>query len=151
MTTQSTVDEILDFAIAREQEAQSFYQELARRAANKAGAKLFKDFAAMEKGHEAKLKAVKNGKKLLSASSRVADLKLADYMVQAEPAGDLDYQDTLNLAMQREKAAFKLYCNLAAATDDPALKEAFMELAGEEAQHKLSIEIEYDEHVLTEN
>ena len=151
MNAQSTVEEILDFAIAREQEAQAFYKELAENAAGRPGAKLFKEFAAMEKGHEAKLKAVKSGKNLLSAQKKVADLKLADYMVEVEPSKDMSYQDALNVAMQREKAAFKLYCNLAETTDDAGLKELFMELANEEAQHKLHIEIEYDQNVLTEN
>jgi rubrerythrin len=151
MTTHNTVDEILDFAITREQEAQAFYRELSERAATKSAAKLFKDFAAMEKGHEAKLKAVKQGKKLMSAAAKVQDLKIADYMAVAEPSGSLDYQGALSVAMQREKAAFKLYCDLAASTEDAALKETFMELANEEAAHKLSIELEYDEHILTEN
>ena len=47
--------------------------------------------------------------------------------------------------MKAEKAAYKLYHELATATDDKALKETLMGLAQEEAKHKLRFEIEYDE------
>ena len=63
----------------------------------------------------------------------------------------MDYQSALVLAMKREKAAFRLYTALAAKVDDEALRELFLRLAQEEAKHKLHFEIEYDEHVLTEN
>jgi rubrerythrin len=63
----------------------------------------------------------------------------------------MDYQDALDVAMHREKAAFALYTDLAGATDDPELQELFTALAQEEAKHKLFLEREYDEHVLTDN
>jgi rubrerythrin len=151
MNDAASVDEILDFAIEREKEAQEFYTQLSEAGQNKQISKLFKEFAAMEKGHAAKLKAVKQGRKLISSAKKVADLKLADYIVPVEPTPDLDYQGTLDVAMQREKAAFKLYSNLAASSDDADLRDMFLALANEEAQHKLKIEIEYDEYILTEN
>ena len=151
MNDAASVEEILDFAIEREKEAQEFYTQLAQTSKNKPVSKLFKEFAAMEKGHAAKLQAVKNGKKLISSAKKVADLKLADYIVPVEPSPELDYQGTLDVAMQREKAAFKLYSNLAASSDDAELRDMFLSLANEEAQHKLKIEIEYDEYILTEN
>ena len=63
----------------------------------------------------------------------------------------MDYQDALILAMKREKAAFRLYTDLAAATDDADLKSTFEALAQEEARHKLKIEIEYDDRILQDN
>ena len=35
--------------------------------------------------------------------------------------------------------------------NDAELKSLFLRLAQEEAKHKLHFEIEYDEHILTEN
>ena len=55
------------------------------------------------------------------------------------------------MAMKAEKAAFKLYTDLAAATDDDGLKQIFLDLAQEEAKHKLRFELEYDDSILTEN
>ena len=64
---------------------------------------------------------------------------------------DLDYQQALIVAMKKEKAAFKLYSDLAASTDDENLRTILLGLAQEEAKHKLRFEIEYDEQFLSEN
>lgn len=114
---------------------------------------VFERFAKEELKHKARLEAVKQGKLLVSAEQKVQNLKIADYLVKVEPQPDetLDYQKTLIIAMQREKASFKLYTDLAAITDNAELQETLLALAQEEAKHKLRFEIEYDEHILTEN
>jgi len=53
--------------------------------------------------------------------------------------------------MQREKASFNLYNNLAAIADDEDLRSTFLALAQEEARHKLRLETIYDEQILTED
>jgi rubrerythrin len=146
-----SVDEILDYAIAREQDAVEFYTDLASKAAKPQMRKVFEEFAREEMGHKTKLTRVKEGKALLPAQKKVADLKIADYVVEVDPNKKLDYQDALILAMKREKASFKLYNDLAAATDDDAVRSTMLALAQEEAKHKLRFEIEYDENILTEN
>ena len=62
----------------------------------------------------------------------------------------MTYIDALIVAMKKEKAAFKLYIDLAAATQDEKIKIVFLELAQEEAKHKLRFEIEYDDS-MTDN
>jgi rubrerythrin len=146
-----TVDEVLDYAIAREEEAAAFYSDLAGRMTQAAMKQAFLDFAKEEQGHRAKLVAVKTQRRLLPAQGRVLDLKLADYLVAGEVSVDMDYGDALVAAMKREKAAFRLYSDLAATTDDAGLRETFLALAQEEAKHKLRFELEYDEHILREN
>ena len=146
----SSVDEILDFAIARELAANRFYLLIASQMENPAMREVFEDFAKEELGHKAKLE---NMKKLESVapSENVADLKIADYVVAKEPGPEMDYQDALILAMQEEKAAFKLYSKLAAMTDDASVRNTFLALAQEEAKHKLRFEIEYDDVILKDN
>ena len=63
----------------------------------------------------------------------------------------MDYQQALVVAMQKEKMAFKMYSDLAETVDDENVKNVFLSLAQEEAKHKLRFEVEYDEHVLTDN
>jgi rubrerythrin len=53
--------------------------------------------------------------------------------------------------MKEEKAAFRLYTDLAERTPDPAIRQTFLSLAQEEAKHKLRFEIEYDDYILKEN
>jgi rubrerythrin len=151
MAELNTVDEILDFAIEREQEAADFYSGLATRARTRAMKGTFEQFAGEERGHKAKLQSVKAGKKLLSSQKKIRDLKIGDYLVDEEPTEDIDYQDALILAMKKEKAAFRLYSDLAAKVDDAEIKGMLLGLAQEEAKHKLRFELEYDENVLTDN
>jgi rubrerythrin len=53
--------------------------------------------------------------------------------------------------MNKEKAAFKLYSDLAKIAPNNEIREIFLSLAQEEAKHKLRFEIEYDDYVLKEN
>lgn len=146
-----SVDEILDFAIAKEEEAAAFYRDLASRTEWPWMTKTFEEFAREEDGHKAKLMGIKRGKLTAVPADKVADLKIGDYLVDVEPGGQLDYQNALILAMKREKKSFKLYMDLAEATDDGSLRSLFSVLAQEEAKHKLRFELEYDERILTEN
>jgi rubrerythrin len=150
MSAPTGLNEILDFAIEREQEAVDFYTDLAGRMGSRAMKDVFAQFAQEERGHKAKLQAVQAGKRVLIAARPVADLKLADYLVAEAPGPDMDYRGALLLAMQREKAAFRLYSDLAADVPDAELREIFLALAQEEAKHKLRFEIEYDEQILKE-
>jgi len=147
----NSADEILDFAIKNEEEAAKFYTDLAAKTDSASMREVFQEFAGEEQQHKAKLLGVKQSGSMTPASAKVADLKIGDYLVEAEPGADLDYQQTLILAMKREKAAFKLYTDLAAATADADLRGLLLALAQEEAKHKLRFEIEYDDHILTEN
>jgi rubrerythrin len=145
------IDEVLDFAVTREEEAVRFYLDLAVVAKKPAMKEVFRAFAKEEEGHKARLEAMKKQGKLASSAGKVADLKMADYLVADEVTPNLDYQQALVIAMKKEKASFKLYTDLAAAVSDESVRPAFLALALEEARHKLRFEIEYDEHVMREN
>jgi rubrerythrin len=152
MSNLSTVDEILDFAIRQEQAAVDLYTGLAAQAKSPGIKKMFEEFAGEERGHKVKVQEVKAGKRLMGPSEKpVMDLKISDYTVDQDPGPDADYQQVLIFAMKKEKAAFRLYTDLATKTDDSGLKSLFLGLAQEEAKHKLRFEIEYDEHILKEN
>jgi rubrerythrin len=145
------IDEILDYAISREQDAHDFYMALAKRVDRPGMKEIFTQFAGEELGHKSKLEQIKNGKRLMPAAKKVMDLKIADYVVDVDPEADIDYQKALILAMKREKSSYRLYNDLAASTDDKSLKDTFHALAQEEAKHKLRFEITYDDMILVEN
>lgn len=151
MTGGNKMDDILDFAMDREQEAVDFYTDLAGKVKSMAMKKVFEQFALEEKGHKIRLAKIKAGKKAIGRRGAVLDLKISDYLVKEEPGPDIDYQDALILAMKKEKAAFRLYTDLAAHAEDHGVKEVLLGLAQEEAKHKLRFEVEYDQHVLSEN
>jgi rubrerythrin len=147
------IDEILDFAIKNEEEAYEFYLDLVGKVKSPNMKKVFEDFAHEEARHKTKLEAVKRGTEFKAPAKQTMDLKIADYVVPvaADTGGEFDYQSALAIAMQKEKAAFKLYMDLAGQTDDEAIKELFLTLAQEEAKHKLRFELEYDEQIFAEN
>ena len=150
MGESSLVDEVLDFAIDREIEANQFYMGLAGRMENPTMRKVFEDFAKEELGHKAKLEAMKKGKAVALAPG-APDLNIADYVAGIEPTPNMDYKDALILAMQKEKASFHLYTDLAEVVENQTQRKMFLSLAREEAGHKLRFEIEYDDVVLKEN
>lgn len=145
------IEHVLDFAIEGEEQAVRFYTLLAGRAKKPWMKSVFESFADEERGHKAKLEAIKVGDLQLPAPEQVQDLKISDYLVEVKPTDELDYQEALIVAMKREKAAFRLYTDLAKVAQDEQVKQLFSALAQEEAKHKLQFEIEYDENILTEN
>jgi len=149
--TLKNVDEILDWAIKREQDAHDFYMDLAKKLERPGMKEIFTQFAGEELGHRKKLESVKAGKRLLPSAQKVMNLKIAEYTVDVDPNEELDYQKALILAMKREKSSFKLYTDLANSVGEEDLKLSFLALAQEEAKHKLRFEIEYDDVILAEN
>ncbi|MEE8185432.1 MAG: ferritin family protein [Thermodesulfobacteriota bacterium] len=146
-----SVDEILDFAIEREEESIQFYTKLAGQMERPSMRQVFEDFSREENSHKKKLLAIKDRKLLAPSVQKVADLKVSDYMVDVKPSPDIDFQHALILAMEREKAAFKFYSDLAEVTDDAVLRTTLLTIAQEEARHKLRFEVEYDDHFQPEN
>ena len=145
----NSINDILDFAIEEEEQARQFYRQLAAKADNPGLKKLLEGFAAEEEGHKARLVDIKSGKQVLTANEKVQDLKIADYLVDVKPSADMQYKDALVVAMKKEKAAFRMYTDLAGRVGG-TLREIFLGLALEEAKHKLRFEIEYDDNVLRE-
>ncbi len=147
----NTIDEILDYAIEKEQQAADFYVDMAERVTRAGMKQALLGFADEEKRHKAILESVKSGEHTLSPQQEVLDLKISDYLVEVEASDDMSYQDAMIIAMKRERAAHRLYTDMAANVSESHLREVFEGLAKEEAKHKLYFETQYDERVLTEN
>jgi len=152
MGVQTTYNEIIAFAIDKEQEAVELYSDLANRAQSPSGKILFKELADMERGHKTKLEKLDIRYFSSQDLKPPEDLKIADYLVDVELTPDATYQDIVLFAAKREKAAFDLYTDLARIyTTIPVIKKIFDVLAQEEAYHKLKLEREYDEVVYKED
>jgi rubrerythrin len=144
-------EDILDFAIDREQEAHDFYMSLADRATQPTMKQVLAEFAEEELNHKRKLEAIKASGRRLIIGERIQSLGIARNAVDVEPSEELGYQEALIVAMKREEASHRLYSDLAALTEDPESRETFLALAQEESKHKLRFEREYDEVVYQEN
>jgi rubrerythrin len=143
MTKIESIDDVLNFAIGREIEAQAFYLKLADFVETPEMAKVFSDLASEELEHKAKLEAVKAGQITID-EEKVGNLGITDHVKSVEPHAKMSYVDMLVVGMKKEEISRKLYSDLAEATQMQELKEIFLKLAKEEAEHKLRFEIEYD-------
>jgi rubrerythrin len=147
----NTVDEILDYAIDQEQQAADFYARFAARAEKPGMKKMLLEFAEEENHHKERLLAVRTGERKLTPEKEILDLKVSDYLVEVDASDNISYQDALIVAMKRERAAVKLYRDMAEKVQDTNFKQVFLGLAKEEAKHKLFFETEYEERVLRHN
>lgn len=143
----TTIDEVLDFAIKKEEEAAALYASLAERMSRPGMREAFLDFANEEKKHKERLLEVKVQGFPDVSEEQVKDLKVTEMVEEAEVDPNMTYAEVLRFAMKAEKAAFRMYTGLAALAP-PSLASVFQKLALEEAKHKLRFEIEYEDHVL---
>ena len=149
--TKEKFNEVIDFAIQGEKDAVVFYRELQEKSKFQAQKKMLKEYEDMEKGHVIVLENIRKRGLQNIAVKEVTNLNINEYLVDAEPSADMDYQDILIIAMKKEEQAQKLYTNMAGNFPGTELETLFLKLAAEEAEHKLQFETLYDEHVLKEN
>jgi rubrerythrin len=144
----ANIDEILDYAISKEEEAALLYTDLAERMERPGMREAFLEFADEEEGHKRHLESIKVGDLPALTIRQVQDLGIVKRLVEPEPTANMTYAEALIVVIKAEQAAHELYTGLAEATDDPNLAAVFIALASEEAKHKHYFEVEYDEVVL---
>ena len=142
-----SVEEILQYAIEKEEEAVAFYTEIAQQEAFSGVRTTFQEFAEEEKKHAALLRSFESDKEKISAYKLnwVPDMKRSNYVVDMEYRKGMDYADILRLAMKREEKALALYNDLQHEADDAGYVRLFQILSQEEAKHKQYLETMYDD------
>jgi rubrerythrin len=142
-------EELIRFAIEKEQEAIDFYEEASKQEPYSGGKAIFQEFAREERKHRALLEGFLQGERKLDAYDFkwVPDMKRSDYMVDFTYRKGMPYADILRLAMKREEKSLKLYDDLAGKSQEKDLVQVFKMLSQEEAKHKLRLETMYDDYV----
>ncbi len=138
-----SIDEILDFAIRREVEAIELYSDLVRKVEKPELRRALEGFIKEELEHKEKLETEK-AEGIVLKDEEVGSLGIAEYVEGGEARPDMSYKDLLVLAMKKEDTSVKLYTDLAKISQDEKLRDMFLLLAQEEAEHKLRFELEYD-------
>ena len=146
-----SLDEIIDFAIEKEQEAAEFYLSVSEQETFSGTKEMFTDFAAEEKKHENllmdfKTSGISDGMKEYRLKW-ITDIKRSDYVVDLEYTPGMAYNEILMLAMKREEKALKLYNDFLAQADTDDATKLFKILCQEEAKHKLALETMYDDYM----
>lgn len=146
----TTLDEIIKFAVQREETAYHLYKTAAEKSTSIAARKMFEEIAAEEAGHKEVFSRVDLAEAVRHSSGRIPDMKLAEYMVDIPLRPDMNYDEILRHAMKTEENAYLLYTAAAELTDDAKLKKTLLAFADVEKGHKRRLEDIYDEKVLTE-
>jgi rubrerythrin len=145
----NSVEEVIEFAIEKEQEAVDFYNECAQQEVFSGSKKTLEEMAAEEQKHKDLLQ--KLGKEEIVISDYkfkwISDMKRSDYLVEMKYEKGMDYPDLLRLAMKREETALKLYNEMLGNSDRDDFKKVFKMLCQEEAKHKLFLETLYDDYM----
>ncbi|GLI34153.1 ferritin family protein [Desulforhabdus amnigena] len=144
----SSVDDVVNFAINKEEKAMEFYQKCADRAKNPGIKKFFLEMVTEEKRHRDMLKDLD----VLGISDvklpQVEDLQIGDYLIDVEFYDDITYQEALTLAMKKEEKAHAFYSGWKNKCMHEKTSKLFELLAMEELKHKRTIETMYDEEIL---
>ncbi len=145
----SSVDDVVNFAIDKEQKAMEFYQKCADRAKNPGIKKFFQEMAAEEQRHRDMLKELD----VLGISdvqlAKVEDLRIGDYLVDVQFYDEITYQEALTLAMKKEEKAHAFYSGWKNKCMHEKTSKLFELLAQEEMKHKRTIETIYDDQILS--
>lgn len=144
-----SIDEILKFAIDKENEAVAFYQSQAAKATKPSLKEIFEKFSKEEEKHAALLSDIAGNKEKIESYEfkKIPDLKISDYMVEKDYEEGMPMPEILKVAMKREEKAVKLYQTLADQTNNADAKKVFLMLAQEESKHKLGLESMYDDYM----
>jgi len=139
----------LDFAIAKEMEAEAFYKEWSGKAMDPAVQGLFAELAGIEHGHMEILSQITPEEMVSTSNPACNELGLSDLLVDVKASPKLNLQEAMILAMKREEGAAALYSRLAELNGEA--RSLFEALAKEESRHKAKLEAEYDDNILIEN
>ena len=145
----SSVSDVVNFAIEKEEKAMEFYQKCADRAQNPGIKKFFEEMIEEERGHRNMLRDLDSlnleGIKL----TKVEDLRISDYLVDVPFKDDLSYQEALTISMKKEEKAHAFYAAWKTKCMSDKAAKLFQILENEEAKHKRKLETLYDDEILT--
>jgi rubrerythrin len=147
----TTFQQIIEFAIVKEQEAYNFYADLALIVKNPASKAMIEEFKLMELEHCKILQSITPSTLQKFNSDEIGKMELSNYFVETVPNKEMLYQDLITLAMKREIDSYKLYMDMSNATADMEAKLFFITLADQEIKHKLKLETIYDDNIYKEN
>lgn len=145
----SSMNDVVQFAIEKEEKAKEFYEKCAEKAKNPGIKKFFQEMAEEEQRHKDLLVGLDPSGLDSMKLSQVEDLRISDYLVEVKFKEDITYQEALTLAMKKEEKAYEFYNGWKNKCMQEKTAKLFEMLAQEEMKHKRKIETVYDEEILT--
>ena len=106
-------------------------------------AEVLTNLAMEELKHKAVLESIQAGRTTLN-EKEVGNLGVTETVKDVNPDAKMDYVEMLVVGMKREEIARQLYTDLASIAQPRQIRDIFLKLAQQEADHKLRFELEYD-------
>lgn len=139
------IEDIINYAIEREEDSIKMYVSLSEKVRNPQIKKVLQEFIVEELQHKQKLQfELLNIGKTSPISTEITIIVPDETEIDQDSLIDIDYSDALLVAIKKEEIAFKLYAEMAAKIKNYELKNAFYQLAEEEVKHKIHFEKEYE-------
>ena len=145
-----TLEEVIKFAVEREDTAYRLYKRAAELSTSIASKKMFEELAAEEATHKDVFSKIDAEKAENHKLCKLPESSIAKYLADVTFRADLTYSEILAYALKTEENAYQLYKAAAGMTDDPKLQKVLMSFADVELGHRRRIEEIYEERVLTE-
>ena len=142
---QLTMEEVIDQAIAREEESFALYEKLTAVVQDAASRDTLRFMAGEELKHKTALQKYKSGELGTEAISlrTVADARVVEALGAPDIAGPLQHKDIFLFAAGREKASHEFYQRMAEVQPPGALRTMLAAFAAEELRHKEKVEYPY--------
>ena len=145
-----TLDDVIKFAIEREDTAYKLYKRAAELSTSISSKKMFEELAAEEATHKDVFVKIDEDKAENHKLCTLPESSIAKYLGEVQFRADLCYNEILAYALKTEENAYQLYKAAAGMTDDPKLQKVLMRFADVELGHRRRLEVIYEERVLTE-
>jgi rubrerythrin len=145
-----TLDDVIKFAVDREDTAYKLYKRAAELSTSISSKKMFEELAAEEATHKEVFSRIDEDKAESHKLCTLPESSIAKYLADIPFRADLTYSEILAFALKTEENAYQLYKAAAGMTDDPKLQKVLMNFADVELGHRRRLEAIYEERVLTE-
>jgi rubrerythrin len=145
-----TLEDVIRFAVEREDTAVKLYTRAAELATSISARKMFEELAQEEATHKDVFIKIDEDKADNHKLCTLPESSLAKYLAEVPFRPDMSYSQIIVNALKTEENAYQLYKAAAGMTDDPKLQKILMTFADVELGHRRRLETIYDERVLTE-
>lgn len=139
------LNDVIDVAIEREEEAYAFYRDLHGRVADATARETLDFLAKEEKKHRDFLVNYRAGK-VGSGGLRMAefiDYKIAEHLNSPDIEKNMESKDVYLVAAHRELNSYNFYRSLAETHPQGEVKDILLRIATEEMKHKEKVEYLY--------
>ena len=141
-------DDVVNFAIRKEENSMALFEEFARRAQNPGIRDFFRELAEEERKHRDMLKDLKPFGLEDFTVEQAQDFQIADHLVDLNFADDITYQEALTIAMKKKQRAVEFYTSWRNQCIHEKTARVFEYLAEAERKEKAALEAKYDDEIL---